>query len=133
MSARTGAAPSCPPPECVALSGFSKEQKKHSLIMGLASTVLQLGLPLGPLRLEPRAPLVVGHTAHRGRGGSAVQEAVRGREVGEQGCGWKTGSEVTGAPENEACSEVFTFTWILFKGREGDLEMERSAMGSAEG
>lgn len=76
---------------------------------------------------------MVGHTAHRGRGGSVVQEAARGREVEEQGCGCKTGSEVTGAPENEACSEVFTFTWILFKGREGDLEMERSAMGSAEG
>ena len=101
--------------------------------MGLASTVLQLGLPLEPLLLELSAPLAMGCRAHRGRGGRAVQEAARGREVEEQGGGCKTGSEVTGAPENEACSEVFTFTWILFKGREGDSEVERSTMGSAEG
>ena len=43
------------------------------------------------------------------------------------------GSEVTGAPENEAWREIFTFPWILFKGREGDSEVERRTVGSAEG
>lgn len=43
------------------------------------------------------------------------------------------GSEVTGAPENEAWREIFTFPWILFKGRDGDSEVERRTMGSAEG
>lgn len=44
----------------VPLSNFSKEQKRHSLITGLIFTVLQLGLPLGPVLLEISAPLAMG-------------------------------------------------------------------------
>lgn len=86
LSAHTGAAPSFLPPGCVALSGFLKgTEKAHSLIMGLMCTVLQLGLPLGPLLLELSAPLVMGAQSSPAEVGSVGQEAEGKREVEERG------------------------------------------------
>lgn len=79
--------------------------------MGLIFTVLQLGLPWGPILLE-MCPINNRHSTPQGRGVKSGEGGYEGKRAREE-CvaSGKRGAEMRGELENEKCRE-FSYSHI---------------------
>lgn len=93
----------------VTLNNFSKEEKKHSLIMGLIFS-FAAGASFGSYTFRNKCLSNNGQRTCQGKG---VKSDGGGREGKEDQS--KTRGEIKGVLENEKCGEIFIFTYTSLK------------------